>query len=112
MIDLTEARALAERARADTSDGLTAREQLPDLVEALCEALDGTGTEWTYRRTAPDGSTTDGLPMAREALPLIIESLYAHQQRDPGELGCRYSVVRRSFGPWTDAPVDAEASRD
>jgi hypothetical protein len=35
MIDLREARALAEAARADTSEGLEAREKLPDVVDAL-----------------------------------------------------------------------------
>lgn len=39
MIDPTKARALAEAARADTSDGLTAREALPDLVDELADLL-------------------------------------------------------------------------
>jgi hypothetical protein len=108
MTDLTEYRALAAAARADTSDGLTAREQLPDIVEALCDMLDAADAQWTYRRTAPDGTTTEGKPMTRDALPLIIEALYAHQERDPGEQGCRYSAVRQSLGPWIEVPVDAE----
>lgn len=41
MIDLNEVRALAEAARADTTDGLTARERLADVVDGLCDALEG-----------------------------------------------------------------------
>jgi len=40
VIDLAEARALAAAARADTTDGLTAREKLPDVVDALLGMLD------------------------------------------------------------------------
>jgi hypothetical protein len=109
VIDLAEYRALAAAARAETSDGLVARERLAGIVEALCDALDAADTEWSYRRTAPDGSTLDGLPMTKAALPLVIEGLYAHQEREPSEQGCRYSVVRRVLGPWVEVSVDAEA---
>lgn len=40
MIDLPEARALIERAREDTSDGLTARERLVQVAGELCDALE------------------------------------------------------------------------
>ncbi len=39
MIDLPEACALAERARENTADGLTAREELPGLVDRLAVEL-------------------------------------------------------------------------
>lgn len=39
MIDLTEYRALAAAARADTSDGLEAREMLPGVVDRLSHDL-------------------------------------------------------------------------
>jgi len=39
MTDLAEYRALAATARADTSDGLLAREKLPDVVDALAGEL-------------------------------------------------------------------------
>lgn len=40
MIDLQAARALAEAARADTSDGLDARERLADAVEELAAEVE------------------------------------------------------------------------
>lgn len=46
MTDLTEARALAETARDDTSDGLLAREKLADVVDALLGMLGDPQTEW------------------------------------------------------------------
>lgn len=39
VIDLPTVRALIERAREDTSDGLTAREQLAGVAAELCDAL-------------------------------------------------------------------------
>jgi hypothetical protein len=38
--DLTQARALAAAARAETLQGLTAQARLADVVEALCDALE------------------------------------------------------------------------
>lgn len=40
MIDLEAVRALAERARADTADGLTAREQLADAADAMAGEIE------------------------------------------------------------------------
>ena len=43
MIDLPAARALAELARDHTAAGLTAGEELPDLVDRLADALEALG---------------------------------------------------------------------
>lgn len=53
MIDLTECRALAEAARADTSDGLVAREALSGVVDQLADLLDR-ATEFEFHPDLDD----------------------------------------------------------
>lgn len=86
MTDLTQARALAAAARADTSDGLMARERLADVVKDLCDAVEKltpptrgedqrelllaeireTGGEWTGARAARFWSQRFGVQITPE----------------------------------------------
>ena len=95
MIDLHAARALAEAARADTSDALTAREQLADVVVHLLDMLGAPSTEWaaSYRTDLGSGVIPrDGEQDAREfiaSLPdhargywrVVARSVYRHETR-------------------------------
>ena len=114
MIDLAEARALAAVARADTSDGLTAREQLAGVVEALAAEIekltppaatedgrqDPPRVEWGVQLATRDGSfdvSRSGEWLARERMRYGLPTMLA--------------LVRRTvtYGPWVEVPADTEA---
>jgi len=100
--DLTEYRALAAAARADTSDGLVAREKLADVVEALCDMLGKPETEWAAKcRVTPslDIYPRDDERDAREfiaSLPGNAQHVWVPVSR----------TVYRHVGPWVEASDD------
>lgn len=80
MIDTARARALAAAARADTTDGLTAREQLAQVVEELCDGLDkacARGDHW--KRVAvemeQDRDRLADLDLRARSLRIVARSL-------------------------------------
>lgn len=94
MTDLTAYRALAERARADTSDGLEARELLADAVDELADEIDrlrlGGDTWYEWSATMLDRPV---LARTRTASPWL-------------SLPWPMPVWRRAVttGPWTEVP--------
>ncbi len=96
MIDLSEARALAARARENTADGLTALEALPDVVDALLGMLGTPSAEWGARWQTDLGGGV--LPRDDEqdarafiaSLPVSVQHMWRVVQR----------AVYRHEGPW------------
>lgn len=111
MTDLSEARALAAAARADTSDGLLARERLADIVDELAgiveelrDALGRPTTQWAARWR--DGGNwgvewRDDEQDARE----FVASM-------PANVRLSWSVVSRTLhrraSPWVEVPAGVE----
>lgn len=105
MIDLTEARALAAAARADTSDGLEAREKLADVVDALAAGIEAMSDpnepqrgQWATRMRHPDGT---------EEVTFPVDEWLA------GKRAAEYptmhtALLRRTvtFGPWIEVTDD------
>ena len=104
MIDLDEVRALAEAARADTSDGLAAREKLADVVDELLDMLGRPETTWGAQWLAGTGGVLprDDERDAREFianLPQNVRHLWRVVSR----------IEYRHVEPWFEVPVGAEA---
>lgn len=75
MIDLTQARALAVAARADTSDGLEARELLPGVVDRLSHDLlkaQARGDHWKRAATEMERDRDRLAAQLREARSLRL----------------------------------------
>lgn|GEM_PF-4013539 len=103
MTDLTEARALAAAARADTSDGLEAREKLPDVVDQLLDLIGEPWTEWAALTDKAAGHPVtkpcDDEQDAREFVALMPPGAWVVVRRT------RYSHAE----PWVEVPTGAEA---
>jgi hypothetical protein len=102
--DLAKFRALAAAARADTTDGLTAREALPDVVDALLDLIGQPTTVWgaRWRRGRNEGvEWRDDEQDARE----FVASM-------PADARMSWSVVSRTLchhgSPWVEVPAGAE----
>lgn len=123
MIDLNEVRALADAARADTSDGLVAREKLPDTVDALLGMLDDSAMHERLRLIALIMCGLDGYADACEDegrhsdAAMVRESVAEVRALLPGaadpsgikfEWGARFTTVTgREFTYPADCEGDA-----
>jgi len=100
VIDTARARALAAAARADTTDGLEAREQLPDVVDALLDLLGPPSIEWAAVHRAADGSAVDkpcdDEADAREFVALMPAGAWVVAHRV------------HHVGKWVEVPIGAE----
>jgi hypothetical protein len=100
--DLTQYRALAAAARAETLEGLTAQARLADVVEELCDMLGQPETEWAAKcRVTPslDIYPRDDEQDAREfiaSLPANVQHVWVPVSR----------TVYRHAGPWVEANDD------
>ncbi len=105
MIDLTAARALAEAAREDTSDGLVAREKLADVVDALTAEIEAMSDpnepqrgQWATRMRYPDGT--------EEITSPVDEWLAGKRATEYPKM--HVALLRRTvtFGPWIEVTDD------
>jgi len=112
MTDLAEYRALAAAARADTSDGLEAREKLPDVVDALAGLVDELRavvgqptTAWAARWRDGDNWGVEWRDDEQDAREFVA--------RMPADARLSWSVVSRTLyrhgTPWVEVPTGEEA---
>ena len=111
VIDTAQARALAAAARADTTDGLTAREHLADIVDELAGLVDelsavvGQPTiAWGARWRDGDNWGVEWRDDEQDAREFVA--------RMPADARMSWSVVSRTLhrhaSPWVEVPARAE----
>lgn len=100
MTDLAEYRALAAVARADTSDGLLAREKLPDVVDALLGMLGEPTIAWAARWRDGENWGVEWRDDEQDAREFVASM--------PANARLSWSVVNRTLyrhaSPWVKAP--------
>ncbi len=101
MIDTARARALAAAALADTTDGLTAREQLPDVVDALLDLIGQPTTVWGARWRSGGTEGVEWRVDEQDAREFIAAM--------PAGVRGSWSVVRRTLchhgSLWVEVPA-------